>query len=197
MSNTIWTKRNQLDARSLEQDKNLKFTFEDDIINEDGQISGIGIHSQNLMLYLILYLKWSNIEWHCLLKQNWSGCDDMYPYTQDLIELFADDWMSEIDHLIGEECREWWEGLPSLITIYRGCEIDRTDGLCWTTSREVAVRFAKGHRGMKLIKPVIAQCRVRKNEIFYATNDREEFEIVVDTSVAKITVEPFKESNMN
>lgn len=143
------------------------------------------------------------IQWlHCeggydfmkLVKANWSGCDDFHDFTEIFRKCFqnhyADKSPDEIDNWINEEDVTWWKSLPELLTVYRGCESNRWQGLSWTISRSVAKGFARGHRYRRLNDPVIAAATVNKKDIFFATNDREEEEIVWDATQAKVEIKP-------
>jgi len=79
----------------------------------------------------------------------------------------------------GSECVAWFDALPDVITIYRGQSSASAPGLSWTTSREAAQQFSRGHRGYKISSPIIYEETVSKSEVAIATNDRSEFEIVL------------------
>jgi hypothetical protein len=72
----------------------------------------------------------------------------------------------------------WFAALPSVLTIYRGCGVDRILGASWTLDRATAVGFARGHRGIRVREPALATARISKRAVFFASNDREEFEVL-------------------
>jgi hypothetical protein len=72
----------------------------------------------------------------------------------------------------------WFAALPSVLMIYRGCGVDRMLGASWTLDRATAVGFARGHRGIRVRDPVLATARISKRAVLFATNDREEFEVL-------------------
>jgi hypothetical protein len=53
-------------------------------------------------------------------------------------------------------------------------------GFAWTTDRAVAEGFAGGHRGIRVPDPVIISAVIRKEHVFFATNDRSEHEVIVN-----------------
>lgn len=113
-----------------------------------------------------------------VLFDEWSGFD-LIPH---------DDFQNYFDEMRGchpgipckldTDSHRWFETLPDQITIYRGQCSSKPVGLAWTTDRDIAAGFAKGHRGMKFSHPIIYQTTVQKSEVAIATNDRQEFEIV-------------------
>lgn len=128
-------------------------------------------------------------DWMKLVQANWSSLDDFHEFTDRFSEYFywhyKESPAGEIDRWIIEDDKKWWSGLPEKFTVYRGCEKDRINGLSWTTDKKVASSFAKGHRMMRLNDPVIASIKITKADVYFATNDREEKEIVWDPT-AKI-----------
>jgi hypothetical protein len=75
---------------------------------------------------------------------------------------------------------DFWRGLPETFTVYRGTDASRVDGFCWTTEKDTARYFATGGRGGKLPNPVIATGIVNKADVYFATNNRNEREVVCD-----------------
>ena len=74
----------------------------------------------------------------------------------------------------------FFASLPDRIHVWRGCSQSRTRGLSWTTDEVVAVGFARGHRGIKIPSPVVAEGWIAKTAIFSVSADRGESEIVLD-----------------
>jgi hypothetical protein len=71
------------------------------------------------------------------------------------------------------------EGIPPRVTVYRGQSKNAPLGLSWTTSRAVAESFARGHRGIKPLCPVIHSLEVIGKQIAFLCDDRQESEIVL------------------
>lgn len=65
------------------------------------------------------------------------------------------------------------EDLPETITVYRGC--NGQTGLSWSLSKSVAQKFADA-----IDDGVVVQGTVRRENIYFYTNEREEQEVVVD-----------------
>jgi hypothetical protein len=88
---------------------------------------------------------------------------------------------------------KWFDALPRHLKVYRGCEIFGWHGLSWTLDKQVAVGFAKGHRGIKLNNPQIHSTIIEKSQVFFATNERQEQEIVWDpfSHIGEMYGEPF------
>jgi hypothetical protein len=75
--------------------------------------------------------------------------------------------------------RAFYETLPALVPVWRGCQRGRERGLYWTTDRAVAERFASGQRCFNEM-PTLARALITKPHIFAVFVDREESEIVLD-----------------
>lgn len=86
----------------------------------------------------------------------------------------------------------FWEDLPAIITVYRGCARTHVAGLSWTISREVAEKFATGHRDIRVLDPVIASAQIGKENILGTFDGRDEAEILLDpASLAELQIEAF------
>ncbi|MGR3815198.1 MAG: hypothetical protein ACU0AU_13965 [Cognatishimia activa] len=123
-----------------------------------------------------------------IFKAVWPSCDNTSHELDRItktLKLFKDATINPRDFLEGDDL-EWFDKLPDTFTAFRGWphEFDfnyaRIMGVSWTTNREVAEGFAKGHRGLTSKHPHVFEMKVRKDRIFCATNDREEFEIVIN-----------------
>lgn len=92
-----------------------------------------------------------------VFHETWTNCDNTWPHRDDLSSLI--DRLRELgdplDHL-NEEDAAAFKRLPEHIRIYRGCSVERTYGFAWATDRNVAEQFARGHRGISVPEPVIA-----------------------------------------
>ena len=66
-------------------------------------------------------------------------------------------------------------------------------GLAWTTSREVATTFARGHRGISVPDAVIATAVVLKGAVFTVATERAEQEVIVNyRRLRQLVVTPYK-----
>jgi hypothetical protein len=92
---------------------------------------------------------------------------------------------------LGSTARTFYEALPAVVPVWRGCEKGRERGLHWTTERAIAERFATGQRCMNQV-PTIAQALIQKPHIFAVFVDRKESEIVLDPRrLRKVAHEPY------
>ncbi len=104
------------------------------------------------------------------LAECWSGFDaiDHVRYL-DLMSLFTDGWRMSPEIA----------ALPNPVTVFRGQLDDYEPGLSWTLDRSVAVKFARGHRGVKAPNPVVLCATVRREDIALYLTDRSEAEVVL------------------
>lgn len=75
--------------------------------------------------------------------------------------------------------RTFYDALPAVIQVWRGCESGKERGLYWTTDRAVAERFASGQRCFNEL-PTLATALIPKRHIFAVFVSRKESEIVLD-----------------
>jgi hypothetical protein len=114
---------------------------------------------------------------------NWSSCDAAWEWQRVLIPIFQ----RVGPYPLGNVDAFWWDDLPDQLTLYRGADRSRIEGaVSWTTDKEIARRFACGHRGIRNPDPVIAVATIAKADIFAATNDRNESEVLCLPSVTAI-----------
>lgn len=78
--------------------------------------------------------------------------------------------------------------LPKIVTVWRGCSMERVQGVSWTLDRTVAEKFARGHRGIEVPNPVLASAEIHKTAIYFVENEREEQEVVLDPSKLRAIV---------
>jgi hypothetical protein len=72
------------------------------------------------------------------------------------------------------------DAIPERVRVFRGCSHERVLGVSWSTARTVAEGFARGHRGIPVPDPVVASGTIDKRDVFFATDDRSEREVVLD-----------------
>lgn len=99
-------------------------------------------------------------------------------YQPDLL-IFMKERGSAAEYLEGRN-KEFYDSLPALVTIYRGCSLPFVRGMAWTTNRSVAEAFASGHRGIPVRDAVIATALIPKDAIFTVMTDRNEDEVVIN-----------------
>jgi hypothetical protein len=89
----------------------------------------------------------------------------------------ASSQVSQVAYL-SDANRAFLQTLPTNITVFRGCSKCRVDGLSWTTDKEVAKGFARGHRAIVVVDPVLVTAKVRKDDVLAVFTDRAEFELI-------------------
>lgn len=87
------------------------------------------------------------------------------------------------------EDRAFFEALPQLVPIWRGCEGGRERGMSWTANRSDALKFARGMRVSNKV-PTLVSAVIPKQHIFAVFAERGEHEVVVNfRRLRKINVE--------
>lgn len=163
---------------------------------EDG-LFGVGINSGNRcrkMLELLTSTK-SAREIYKILAIGWSSCDSVSTKQQSEILRTLRKTRKESPEagfldVMEESDRVWWNGCRDTapIKVYRGCDADRVLAMSWTLNLEVATDFAKGHRGIVVPNPVIASIYIQWDDVLFATNEREEEEVLLDFSGFEPTI---------
>jgi hypothetical protein len=75
--------------------------------------------------------------------------------------------------------RRFFGTLPDNITVYRGATQSRIKGaFSWTADKKIACDFARGHRGIYVSGAVVATAFVNRGEVFWATDERHEREVI-------------------
>lgn len=74
--------------------------------------------------------------------------------------------------------RAFFDALPDMITIYRGCDIQLVRRVSWSTDIGVAEFFAR--RGRCTSRDVIATAFMPKEAVFTVSIDRKESEVIID-----------------
>lgn len=125
-----------------------------------------------------------------VMQECWTSCDDTWSLRDKFLRLLGSRGVIPA-HLMTPENRAFYDSLPDRIKIYRGCSKGRAKGLSWTTDKSIAIGFARGHRSIAVPSPVLCRAVVRKDRgfFFFATNEREEKELVVDTRLRALRVE--------
>lgn len=102
----------------------------------------------------------------------WTNIENVWQYTDEIEHIvhYADLKVLHSD--------PFYESLPDEVTVYRGHQGVNEWGMSWTTDRERAIWFA--HR-FQQDHAYLSTGRVRKSDILFATNGRNESEIVVES----------------
>jgi hypothetical protein len=111
----------------------------------------------------------------------WCVCDCTWPWHTFLLDLLRDvhSQLSPRDFM-GAENGKFFDALPDLVQVYRGCAAYRTRGISWTADRDVGMKFARGIRFDNEPDRVLVEAIIPKQAIFAVFTDRKESEIVLD-----------------
>jgi hypothetical protein len=104
-----------------------------------------------------------------VLAQQWPGCDATWELQKKLLGL-----------LRRRRPAPALSELPDRMPVYRGCHRRRVRALSWTLDRGIAEGFARGHRGIPVADPVIAEASIDRANVFLYVTARAESEIVLD-----------------
>jgi hypothetical protein len=93
------------------------------------------MHSAEGADQIKVFLEWGNM------------CDAPWPWRSIIAGILrrACSKVSLAEDLSPEACG-FFDALPDLVSVFRGCEQGRERGLHWTTSRAIAEKFASGQR---------------------------------------------------
>jgi hypothetical protein len=167
----------------------------------------LGSHERAWPLVRVMECADASVFWPVFLNI-WTVCDAAWEPQKRLLPLLREradenflDWASscddtenaddEYDGLDGQKMATFYNGLPDIVEIYRGCSANRVRAISWTTDHETARRFAHGHRGIRVPSPVLAAAKVRKVDIFAVFTAREESEVIIDPRrLRKLVVTP-------
>jgi hypothetical protein len=120
----------------------------------------------------------------------WSQCDVTWQHRTRLLQ--AMNTAQPALAFLELSQRQFFDTLPSQVTVFRGCSASRVRAIAWTTSRAVAEGFARGHRGIPVPTPVVASAIIPKEHIFFVSDERAEKEIVLNPRrLREMLVEPF------
>lgn len=150
------------------------------------------MHLQNQMAIGEMALS----SWLVLLGKVWTGCDNIGLYRSDLVEVLKE-WheapTTTLPKLMSRKEKAAFDALPDQVTIYRGCGPRNRDGLSWSISREVAMKFPFTNR-YETEEPILLTATVSKCRIAALKLDRNEQEaIVVDLPASCWTEERITE----
>ncbi|QOG05138.1 hypothetical protein IGS74_10780 [Aureimonas sp. OT7] len=151
------------------------------------RLYGKGVNSTNRLSFLLslLHGRPTEVFWPVFLE-TWSRCDDTWHERRWMLFMLRQHGSAKSGNagrsrdFMSVDGRSFFDSLPDLITIYRGCSRPRVRGLSWTTDQRVARTFARGHRGIRVPAPVIVTARIPKVAIFAVITDRDESELIID-----------------
>jgi hypothetical protein len=128
-----------------------------------------------------------------LFMRLWSDFDKTWAHQDELLDLLRRNAQLESPCLFFDKKQAaFYDALPPVVTIYRGCSRAAALGLAWTIDQALAERFARGHRKIPVPDPVIVSAKIHRDAILGVFTERNEAEIVVDPDeLADITVNEF------
>lgn len=111
----------------------------------------------------------------------WPVCDNTWAHTPRLLAALRFHTRNGSPRrYLDDKGLTFLDGLPTVVTVYRGCSRVRIQGISWTTDETVARGFARGHRGLRVPVPVVVTAAIAKQHIFAVFADRKESEILLD-----------------
>jgi hypothetical protein len=107
-------------------------------------------------------------------------CDAPWLWRHDIAQMLREACRDvELADCLGPKERAFYDDLPPIIPIWRGCENGRERGISWTTDRAIAERFSRGMRCINKL-PTLASAEIPKEHLFGVFLDRAETELAVD-----------------
>lgn len=123
--------------------------------------------------------------WLKLLGENWSICDNIGKYTEEMEDiLWRNDRLEKniVKHcpeMMDEEEQAAYDALPDTVVIYRGCYAVNKWGFSWSLSRDVAAKFPfLGRYYRRDEQALLVKARVSKSHIMAVCLGRDEQEII-------------------
>jgi hypothetical protein len=127
---------------------------------------------------LSLYPSSHQSAWFEVLGEEWSCCDNVGNYRNELGEIFITATRSDFELMMVDDERQTFGTLPDEIIVYRGCYPINIDGLSWSLSKDVAARFPKMARYQRAdSQPLLLTGKILKSDCILKL-DRREQEIV-------------------
>lgn len=138
-------------------------------------------HSR-LPALLDIHHRMNDADWLRLLGKEWSGCDNIGHYIDDLFDTPLC-WTFEPSATVRREMMTpeetvAYEALPDVVTIYRGCYKKNKWGFSWSLSEEIAAQFPSLNRYRQPDQALLVKATVKKENIIALKLDRDESEII-------------------
>jgi hypothetical protein len=130
--------------------------------------------------YMIRYMHDIPIDvWWTLLHSVWTSVENLWQYRTVLPILFRGRHQTIPEMMPEPDDLSAFTALPGTLEIFRGCQWRNRKGWSWTTERKTAEFFARRFL-KKGSKSRIVTALVRKQNILFYTNCRNEYEVVIN-----------------
>lgn len=132
----------------------------------------------------VIALSWQmrRADWLTLLGEEWSTCDNISDWEDDLFDTqFADLSAAPLEfrhHMMTAKEEAALTALPEIVTVFRGCYANNKRGLSWTLEAAMATKFPALHRYRQGGQPLLIRARVSRDEILALKLNREEAEVI-------------------
>ena len=126
-------------------------------------------------VFTLMYRLKSRADRLKLLGMNWKCSDNVGRYAHEIRCTIGTE--GPILPMMNARERRAYDKLPEEVTIYRGCDRKRLDGMSWSLKRKVAERFPFLTR-YKAEDPVLITATVLKSDVLAVFLGRKEWEIV-------------------
>ena len=149
--------------------------------------------SEHCLLTVLRLIEFAppEIFWPALINE-WDGCDRTWDHRAWVLPVMKNA-RKPAEAFFSPSQRQFFETLPPLVPVFRGCSASRVRGIAWTVDRVVAEKFAHGHKGIRVPEPVVASALIPKEHIFFVTDERQEKEVVLNPRrLRKVIIEPFE-----
>lgn len=119
-------------------------------------------------------------DWLRLLGENWSTCDNIGAYTNQLLVSPFGERLGNgpIAEMMSQEAIALYDSLPEVVTVYRGCYSNNRRGLSWSLKSETAAKFPFLHRYRQQGQPLLLEAQAKKSAIAALFVDRQESEVI-------------------
>jgi hypothetical protein len=127
--------------------------------------------------------------WECL-RYVWTHSEGASNNKEFWLNMFGSMRPGKQEWLITKEEAEYLNGLPEMVTVFRGSSINKVNGLSWTTDKAKAIwfgdRFNFGSGNPPFDKPCcVTTGQIARADIFAVFLNRQESEIVCDPKKVK------------
>lgn len=132
-----------------------------------------------------------------LIGDWWSMCDDI-GFNKWKIHRYVTGHFAyhpsvhkNIPRLMRRHERVALASLPEIVTVYRGCNYEGRNGICWSLDKDVAKSFPFFDR-YKVNNPILVTARIRRDRVLALKLDRNEHEVIC-FNPKRISIEPLTE----